>query len=528
MRENRFFRRVFPFPAIFQFRFRRYGSPGGRTALAAIATAVGLAALTASGPAVAQTSFPAWLNAFKQDAARAGVSRQTLDRAFEGVTLNERVIELDQRQPEFATPIWTYLDRLVNAQRVNDGLSAYASQQPTLKAIEERYGVPGSVVAAIWGVESNFGQNRGSFNVIEALATLAFDGRRERFGRTQLIEALKIIDSGDVAAQLMFGSWAGAMGHTQFIPTSYRDYAVDFTGDGKRDIWSDDPADALASTANYLASFGWRPAEPWGFEVRIPAGFDYSLIGEVRLPTRDWAARNVTLANGRPLPDGLDEAELILPAGAEGPAFLVLNNFRTLLRYNNAASYALAVSLLAERFDGQPPRAFAWPQNDRPLSIDEGKELQQALTDLGFDTGGVDGVLGRRSRSAVRAFQRSQSLIPDGYPSASLLAFVRRAKNARQSPVLAIPAGDVGVGDIREIQALLIGIGFDTGGIDGLVGSRTRRAISRFAQQRGMPSTDEPSLQILAELRKAVRASRSEGRHSGPPFRVRRSRRRRH
>ena len=361
------------------------------------------------------------------------------------------------------------------------------------------------MVAAVWGVESNFGQNRGSFNVIEALATLAYDGRRERFGRTQLIEALKIIDSGDIEAQLMFGSWAGAMGHTQFIPTSYRDYAVDFNGDGRRNIWSDDPIDALASTANYLASFGWRPREPWGFPVRLPTGFDFSLVGDVRLPTSDWAARGVTLANGAALPENFDEAELMMPAGAEGPAFLTLTNFRSLLRYNNATSYALAVSLLSERLAGQSPRILRWPEDDRPLSLEESKELQEKLTELGFDAGGVDGVLGRRSRAAIRAFQRSQSLIPDGYPSASLLEFVRRAQIAREAPVLAIAVGEAGVGDIREIQALLTGLGYDAGGVDGIAGGNTRRAISDFARDRGMPATEEPSLQLLAELRKTVR-----------------------
>lgn len=472
---------------------------------ASAALAIGIAMFGAPASAQSTVSFPDWVESFKRDAARAGVPNAVLEEAFDGVALNPRIVELDQRQPEFATPIWTYLGRLVSDVRIQDGRAALRNAADGLAQIEARYSVPPEIVTAIWGVESNFGQNRGAFNVIEALATLAYDGRREAFGRTQLLAALKILASGDIGAPNMIGSWAGAMGHTQFIPTSYQDYAVDFNADGKRDIWAEDPIDALASTANYLSAFGWRKDEPWGFQVILPGGFDYSLVGELRLPTDAWTDRGVRLQGGDPLPGPFDDGELILPAGADGPAFVVLNNFRTIMRYNNAVSYALAVVLLAERIDGKPPRAFLWPEDDRPLTREESKELQEALTELGFDTGGVDGILGRRSRSALRAFQRSQSMIPDGYPSMPVLELVRRAVAAREAPVLAIAVGQANTADVREIQALLSGIGYDTGGVDGLPGPRTRDAISRFAEARGMPPTDEPSLQLLNELRRTVR-----------------------
>lgn len=470
---------------------------------------VSLAAFGVSqGQARAQSSqdFAAWLADFRAVAARSGVSKPVIDRAFQGVGLNRKVVERDRAQPEFATPVWDYLDSLVSDKRVTDGREAIAKIRLGLDAIAAKYGTPAEVVAAIWGVESNFGQNRGKYYVIEALATLAYDGRRAEFGREQLIEALKILEAGDVMSDRMVGSWAGAMGHTQFIPTSFRDFAVDFTGDGKRDIWADDPLDALASTANYLKENGWSADEPWGFEVALPSGFDYSLVGDIQMPTPLWAERGLRLKDGGALPGPFENAQLILPAGAEGPAFLVLGNFRTILRYNNATSYALAVSLLAERLSGLPPRALAWPRGETPLNLDERRELQQSLTELGFAAGSVDGLLGPRTRSAVRDFQRSQSLIPDGFPSRELLELVRSAANARNAPVLQIAAGgEAEIADIREIQALLSALGYGTGGIDGEVGPRTRRAISRFVRQRGLPATDEPSLSLLNELRQTVR-----------------------
>ncbi|MEO0363764.1 MAG: lytic murein transglycosylase, partial [Pseudomonadota bacterium] len=241
-------------------------------------------------------------------------------------------------------------------------------------------------------------------------------------------EALRIVQSGDKRPDAMVGSWAGAMGHTQFIPTSYAAYAVDFTGDGRRDVWADDPADALASTANYLARFGWTLGAPWGFEVDLPADFPYELADQsIRRSMADWAALGVARKGGGALPSNVGEGAVLLPAGANGPAFVVLNNFRVIKRYNNATSYALAVALLSERIGGAPPHGFEWPRGDRPLSRTEKQEMQRLLTGLGFDTQGVDGIIGPNSRGAIRDFQRSRGLTPDAYASAALLAAIRSA-----------------------------------------------------------------------------------------------------
>ncbi|MEM0945034.1 MAG: lytic murein transglycosylase, partial [Pseudomonadota bacterium] len=320
-------------------------------------------------------------------------------------------------------PIWEYLDSAVSEARIRNG-QAKASQFGTrLAEIEARYQVDREVITAIWGLESAYGANMGSIPVIESMATLAYDGRRREFAEEQLLAALQILQSGDVAPSQMIGSWAGAMGHTQFIPTSYQAYAQDLNGDGRRNVWASDPSDALASTANYLASFGWAKGEPAVVEVSLPAGFDYALAGQgTKRPVSAWRALGV----GAPeLPER--EASVIVPAGARGPAFMVMPNFQVIKRYNNATSYALAVAHLAERIGGAGPFRAAWPRGDRALSRSEKEDLQRRLTALGFDTKGADGIIGPNSRAAVRAFQQQQELVPDGYVSGALYDRVRSA-----------------------------------------------------------------------------------------------------
>lgn len=379
---------------------------------------------------VAQLSyatFGQWRDAFRARALNAGVEPGVFDQAFAGVGVNERVVELDNRQPEFTRAIWEYLDSAVSKSRIDTGRQKAAEQQRTLAAIEAEYGVDAEVVVAVWGLESAYGFNYGSIPVIESLATLAYDGRRRDFAEEQLISALKIIQSGDVTPARMVGSWAGAMGHTQFIPTSYDAYAVDFTGDGRRDVWAEDPADALASTANYLARFGWEAGMPWGVEATLPPGFDYASADQsIRRPVADWRAAGVTAVGGGALPDH-GEAAILLPAGANGPAFAVYKNFRVIKRYNNATSYAMAVGHLSDRIRGDGPFVKAWPRGDRPLSRTEKKEMQSLLTRLGFSTGGVDGIIGPNSRKAIRDFQRARGLTPDGYASDRFLATLRAA-----------------------------------------------------------------------------------------------------
>ncbi|MFV0473384.1 MAG: lytic murein transglycosylase, partial [Pikeienuella sp.] len=324
-------------------------------------------------------------------------------------------------------PIWEYLDSAVSDTRVANGRAGLAANAKALAEIEQRYGVDKEVVVAIWGLESAYGENFGSIPVVESLATLAYEGRRRDFAEQQLIEALRILQAGDVTPARMVGSWAGAMGHTQFIPTSFQEYAVDFTGDGRRDLWAADPSDALASTANYLARFGWVLNAPWGVEAKLPAGFDYALADQsLKRPVAEWRAMGVTTVDGAALPDH-GEAAILLPAGARGPAFVIFQNFNVIRRYNNATSYALAVGHLGERIGGAGSFRTPWPRGDRPLSRSETQEMQRLLTGLGHDTQGVDGIIGPNSRDAIRAFQRASGLVPDGYPAAGLLSALRAA-----------------------------------------------------------------------------------------------------
>ncbi len=369
--------------------------------------------------------FDVWLDGFRKGAARRGISRSTLDRALSGVQFREDVIAKDRNQSEFTKQLWEYLDSAVSDSRIRNGKAALRENGAILDAIEKRFGVEKEVVLAIWGLESAYGTHRGDVPVIDALATLAFDGRRGKFFSEQLLAALKIVQSGDVTPRNMTGSWAGAMGHTQFIPTSYLGYAVDFRGDGKRDIWSDDPTDALASTAAYLKKFGWTYGQPWGLEVKLPRGFDYSEAGEhVKKDSAAWTALGVRTVDGRPLPDhGL--SSIRLPAGASGPAFATFNNFRVIERYNSADSYVIAVGHLTDRVAGGKSFRADWPRNDRGLRFSEKKELQQRLTAKGYSTKGVDGIVGPNTIAAVRRFQQSQGLVPDGYVSYELLRRLR-------------------------------------------------------------------------------------------------------
>lgn len=378
-------------------------------------------------PAFSDSVFAAWLVDFRPEAMEAGVSAATFDRALRGVSPDPEVIEADGAQPEFVRPIWDYLESALSERRVTRGTAELGRNEPLFAMLESSYGVEREVLTAIWGLESQYGDYMGRRSVVRSLATLAFDGRRADFGRTQLIAALLILQRGDISRMAMRGSWAGAMGHTQFIPTTYNAYAVDFDRDGRRDIWNS-PADALASSANYLAASGWRSGAAWGHEVSVPPGFDYALADRsVRKPVSDWLHLGVTKADGSMFAESEREsaAALILPAGHRGPAFLVLDNFRVVLRYNNATAYALAVNLLADRFRGRAGVTGSWPVDDRPLARSEREELQRLLTQRGFDTGGVDGIVGAGTRSAVRAYQQAIGVPADGYPTLMLLDRLR-------------------------------------------------------------------------------------------------------
>jgi lytic murein transglycosylase len=385
------------------------------------------AAITSAPPAQAPTedvsreqAFARWVADFSAGARAAGIADETLHAALEGVRFLPRVVELDRAQPEFTRPVWDYLDRAVTPQRITLGQARLAQVRDAADAAAKRHGVPGEILVAIWGLESHYGANFGDIPTIDALATLGFDGRREKWARSQLLAALKIVQNGDIDRAHMVGSWAGAMGHTQFLPSTFLAYAEDADGDGRRDIWGS-LADVMASTANLLARSGWQAGQPWGVEVLLPAGFDPARAdAALRQSAGQWAAEGVQTIDGAPLP-ALADAAVLLPAGARGPAFLVGANFRALLRYNNATSYALAVGLLAQGLAGGPGVRAPWPRDLQPLSRSQLLALQTALNDLGFASGPPDGLMGPATRDALRAYQRSAGLPADGFPTLDLL-----------------------------------------------------------------------------------------------------------
>ena len=359
--------------------------------------------------------------------ARAtGVSRATFTAAFAGVTPDPRILSKPKQQPELERPVWEYLSQIVSEKRFALGRQALASNAEGLKAIEAAYGVPSHIIVAVWGVESMYGTNTGSYNVIRSLSTLGWHGgRKARFGEQQLLAALRILEHGDVTPQAMTGSWAGAMGHTQFIPTTYEAYAVDFNHDGRRDIWGD-ATDAVASAAHLLKANGWHAGEPWGYEVRLPKTFDFSVAGLAnKRPLSFWKQQGVMQADGTPVSNSDLRGSLLLPAGAQGPALLVFGNFRALLRYNNSVSYGLAVAWLAQKLIDKPFVTAAWPVKERPLQLDEKRELQRLLVGRGFALKSTDGVLGGETIAALRSYQHSKGLPADGFASAFVLQELR-------------------------------------------------------------------------------------------------------
>ncbi len=371
-----------------------------------------------------EAGLQAWIAGFRGRALAAGISAATFDQAMAGLHFLPSVIERDRKQDEFTKTIWDYLDKAVSEDRIVAGQKALKAQAALLDQIEARYGVDKHVVLAIWGLESAYGLVRGDIDTPSALATLAYDTRRGAFFEGELIAALQILQAGAVKPADMRGSWAGAMGHTQFMPSSYLKLAVKFDGSGKPDVWSDDPSDALASTAAYLANAGWKQGERWGDEVRLPAGFDYNLAGDrTQKPLHSWAEMGVTLPDGGAL--GTGWAALLLPAGARGPAFLVYDNFAAIEAYNKADSYVIAVGHLADRIAGGAAFQASWPRDLRALTLDERKEMQSRLLEAGVYAGTADGKIGPLTVAAVKAFQRGRGLVPDGYPSLEILQALR-------------------------------------------------------------------------------------------------------
>ena len=358
-------------------------------------------------------------------ARAAGLDPARVAARLDGLSPDPWILTATGTQAEFVRPIWAYLDAAVTEARVAEGQARLRDLAPTFAAIEQRYGVDRHILAAFWGVESNYGGAMGEAPVLRALATLACgDGTRAGYWRDELVAALRIAESGDGPDPLL-GSWAGAMGHTQFMPSVYLAHAVDFDGDGRRDIWRSAP-DALASTAQYLRESGWQPGEGWGLEVALPEGFDHALADETtERSLADWTGLGLRPARGGTFAEPEGRAVLILPAGARGPAFLLRPNFRAILRYNTALAYALTVGHLADRLRGEPGFARDWPRGDRALTVSEIRDLQTRLIERGHAVGNADGKIGPRTRAAVRAWQAASGLTPDGYADPGLLERIR-------------------------------------------------------------------------------------------------------
>lgn len=364
------------------------------------------ALLLAAASAQAQpTEFAACLAGLRAPARAAGVQHASFERFTQGLQPDMSVVDKLNVQPEFSTPIWDYLAGLVDDERIAEGRAQLQRHADTLARVQQRFGVDPATVVAVWGVESNFGQSFGKYPLVQALGTLACNGRRQAYFRTEFFSALRILQAGHVAPERLVGSWAGAFGHTQFMPSTFERLAVDFDGDGRRDLM-DNTADALASTANFLARAGWQDGQPWGFEVKLPAGFPTS--GEGRRTKRamgEWTRRGLLRVDGSPLPAEAGPAGLMTPAGATGPAFLVLRNFDAIYSYNAAESYGLAIAHLADRLRGGGPFVTPWPTDDPGLSRAQRRELQGLLLLRGHDIGEADGMLGEKSRAAIRVEQ---------------------------------------------------------------------------------------------------------------------------
>ena len=360
--------------------------------------------------------FAAWKVDFTNRAIAKNYAPDLVRSVISPASINPLALERDANQPEFTKPVWSYVDGAASEARITGGQDKMTEVDPVLDTIEARYRVPREVLTAIWGLETSYGRILGKHDIVDSLSTFAFEGRRQKFGETQLFALLDLIASGDVRQEQLIGAWAGAMGMTQFIPTTFRDYAVDLDGNGNKDLWTD-PGDALASAANYISRSGWRAGEPVMTEVKLPAQFDYAVTDSIKKTVNEWTAIGVQPVSGRRWSGaaGFLEAKLIAPGGAKGPKFLIFKNFDVLKRYNNSTSYVMGISVLADALVRKPGIQQDWPRGDELLSFDNKKAMQQKLTDLGFSTGGVDGRIGPNSRSAIRAWQAANGLTADGY-----------------------------------------------------------------------------------------------------------------
>jgi len=387
-------------------------------------TAETIPAIIETAPALSQAQrFAAWKTDFISRAAAKGYDRAMTTSLIMPAELRESALKSDSKQPEFTKPAWSYVDSAASAARLNNGRRELSEHRSTFDAIEARYKVPRHILTSIWGLETAYGTNLGDYNPVDALATFAFEGRRMAFGETQLFALLDILRSGTVEIEQLKSSWAGAMGMTQFIPATFRDYAVDFDGDGNKDLW-DNEADALGSAAHYLARHGWRWGEPVMTEVAVDANFNYGLTETTKKTINEWTALGIRPVSGQrwSTEAGFLEAKLIAPGGHRGPKLLTFKNFDVIKKYNNSTSYAMGITVLGEALRGRPAITTPWPRDDKPLSFENKKSMQEKLNALGYDVGGIDGQIGPNTRKAIRAWQKSIGLPADGYLEQKLFA----------------------------------------------------------------------------------------------------------
>lgn len=391
-----------------------------------------LVATLLSPLAAADASFDRCIGELRSEAQTRGIRAETFDTLTRALEPDRSILSQLDYQPEFRTPIWDYLAGLVDDERIADGRAMMEQWAATLQEVEAQYGIDRATIVAVWGIESNFGRNFGKRPLLTSLSTLSCFGRRQGYFRSEFFAALKIIENGDVDAARLSGSWAGAFGHTQFMPSTFARVAVDFDGDGRRDLIDSIP-DALASTANFLAKAGWVSGQPWGHEVTLPAGFDYSLAGRHnKRSIAEWARQGVQRVDGVALEASTTAAAVLLPAGEGGPAFLVQRNFDALYSYNAAETYALAIAHLSDRLRGGGAFVKPWPTDDPGLSRAERREVQTLLTRLGYPVGEIDGLIGKTSREAIQEIQKTNGLEPDGRAGRYMLNVLRRLAGTAQ------------------------------------------------------------------------------------------------
>jgi membrane-bound lytic murein transglycosylase B len=381
--------------------------------------------MSADAIQAATANFNRCIESLYPAAAKRGVSRATFEAHTRGLTPELKIMDLMDAQPEFTKPVWEYIDLLVSEDRIRRGREILAEYRFAFDAAEATYGVDRHILAAIWGIESKYSTMGGERPVVRSTATLSCVGRRQNYFRNEFIAALELLERRDVRPEQLKGSWAGAFGPTQFMPTVYKNYAVDADGDGRRDMINSVP-DMLASTANFFRRNGWEPGQSWGYEVVVPKNFDYMLADRSRqLTIAEWERLGIRRAGGRPFPRRSERAYLFVPAGSQGPGFLMLHNFRVIMRYNPAEAYALAIGHLADRLRGGEPFMQVWPRHERVLTLSERAEMQQLLAMRGFDPGEADGRFGAKTRAAIRNFQASAGLTPDGFATETVLLRLR-------------------------------------------------------------------------------------------------------